>query len=58
MITASQGLSDTPDPRLLRGLGEIVGTRHVLVEPDVIASYGLDWTRRFQGKPMAVIRPG
>ena len=58
MITASQGLSDTPDPRLLRGLGEIVGTRHVLVEPDVTASYGIDWTRRFQGKPMAVIRPG
>ena len=43
---------------LLERLGAIVGTAHVVVEPEVIASYGIDWTGRFRGHPSAVVRPG
>ena len=30
----------------------------MLVDPDLTASYGNDWTGRFTGTPSAVIRPG
>jgi FAD/FMN-containing dehydrogenase len=43
---------------LLQRLGETVGPGHVVVEPEVMASYAIDWTGRFRGHPWAVIRPG
>ena len=43
--------------RLLQQLRETVGPRHVVVEPEVMASYAIDWTGRFRGHPRAVIRP-
>jgi FAD/FMN-containing dehydrogenase len=43
---------------LLQQLGETVGPEHVVVEPEVMASYAIDWTGRFRGHPRAVIRPG
>jgi len=45
-------------PSLLAELGAAVGPAHVVVEPEVMASYGIDWTGRFQGHPSAVVRPG
>ncbi|MEO5841489.1 MAG: FAD-binding oxidoreductase [Acidimicrobiales bacterium] len=45
------------DPRLQRELVEIVGAPHVLVDPEVVAGYLVDWTRRFHGDSAAVIRP-
>jgi FAD/FMN-containing dehydrogenase len=36
---------------------EVVGPQ-VIVDPDVIASYTTDWTRRFVGRTVAVVRPG
>jgi FAD/FMN-containing dehydrogenase len=39
----------------LRG---IVGERHCLVDPALRASYETDWTRRFSGSALAVVRPG
>jgi FAD/FMN-containing dehydrogenase len=42
---------------LLEALGEAVGPDHVVVEPEVTASYGIDWTGRFRGRPSAVVRP-
>jgi FAD/FMN-containing dehydrogenase len=39
----------------LRG---IVGERHCLVDPVLRASYETDWTRRFSGTALAVVRPG
>jgi FAD/FMN-containing dehydrogenase len=42
---------------LATALGEIVGSEHVLTEPDVTASYATDWTRRFQGEALLVVRP-
>jgi FAD/FMN-containing dehydrogenase len=43
---------------LLQQFRGIVGTEHVVVEPEVMASYAIDWTRRFRGHALAVIRPG
>jgi FAD/FMN-containing dehydrogenase len=43
---------------LLDELGAAVGPSHVVTEPEVMASYGIDWTGRFRGQPRAVIRPG
>lgn len=37
---------------------EIVGRRHVLVEPDDVAPYLTDWTGRFVGTGTTVVRPG
>jgi len=37
---------------------EVVGLRHVLVDPDLVASYTTDWTGRFRGRSAAVVRPG
>src|SRR4051812_48098104 len=46
------------DPRLHAQLVDIVGAPHVLVDPEMVASYVVDWTRRFHGQSAAVIRPG
>ncbi len=35
----------------------IVGAVNVLRDPDVIAGFAIDWTRRVQGAPAAVVRP-
>jgi FAD/FMN-containing dehydrogenase len=42
---------------LTAGLGEIVGADHVLTDSDVTASYATDWTRRFTGDALLVVRP-
>jgi FAD/FMN-containing dehydrogenase len=42
---------------LLRALRDAVGAEHVLVDPDVTASYEVDWTGRFRGRSLAVVRP-
>ena len=39
----------------LRG---VVGEGHVLTERDLTAGYEIDWTRRFTGRALAVVRPG
>lgn len=38
-------------------LGQLVGREHVLVDPDLTASYEVDWTRRFRGRCRLVVRP-
>ena len=43
---------------LLARLREIVGEAHVVTDPEVVAPYAQDWTRRWVGKPLAVVRPG
>jgi FAD/FMN-containing dehydrogenase len=39
-------------------LRELVGEGQVVTDPDVAAPYAQDWTRRWHGKPLAVVRPG
>jgi FAD/FMN-containing dehydrogenase len=38
-------------------LVDVVGSAHVLVDPDVRAPYETDWTRRFTGTARCVVRP-
>jgi FAD/FMN-containing dehydrogenase len=42
---------------LLDALREAVGAEHVLVDDDVKRSYESDWTGRFSGPALAVVRP-
>ena len=42
---------------LLAELTAIAGPEHVLTDPDLVAGYTTDWTRRFSGAARAVIRP-
>ncbi|MBA2265029.1 MAG: FAD-binding oxidoreductase [Chloroflexi bacterium] len=39
-------------------LSAIVGDDHCLTDPSLRASYETDWTRRFRGDALAVVRPG
>ena len=38
-------------------LARIVGPAHVLSDPEITASYAVDWTRRFAGSTPLVVRP-
>ena len=42
---------------LLARLRDIVGEPHCLTDPALRASYETDWTRRFSGEALAVVRP-
>ena len=46
-----------PADALLRVLRDAVGDAHVLTDPDLRASYETDWTRRWHGEAVAVVRP-
>lgn len=46
------------DPGLRADLEQVVGTTHVLSEPQMLSSYAQDWTSRFVGDPVAIVRPG
>jgi FAD/FMN-containing dehydrogenase len=46
------------DAALLDALRAIVGERHCLTDAGLRASYETDWTRRFSGRALAVVRPG
>jgi FAD/FMN-containing dehydrogenase len=43
---------------LVEALSDAIGRSHVLVDPDVIASYCVDWTGRWRGSCACVVRPG
>jgi FAD/FMN-containing dehydrogenase len=55
--TSGRVMIMTSDRRVVERLHEIVGSQ-VIVDPEVIASYTTDWTRRFGGRSVAVVRPG
>ncbi len=44
-------------PGFLATLNDAVGPEHCLNDPDLKASYELDWTRRFGGPALVVVRP-
>ncbi|MEZ5118163.1 MAG: FAD-binding oxidoreductase [Candidatus Nanopelagicales bacterium] len=44
------------DP-LLDVLRDVVGAEHVLTDPELVAPYTVDWSRRFAGPARAVVRP-
>ncbi|MCU1600861.1 MAG: linked oxidase domain protein [Frankiales bacterium] len=41
----------------MKQLADIVGAEHVLTDPDLKASYETDWTQRFTGSALCVVRP-
>lgn len=43
---------------LLQRLEAVVGRTHILADPELRASYESDWTGRFRGQALAVVRPG
>ena len=43
---------------LTEQLAAIVGTAHVSVDPDVLATRSADWTGRYRGRAGALVRPG
>jgi FAD/FMN-containing dehydrogenase len=43
---------------LVEALSDAIGRAHVLVDPEVIASYCVDWTGRWRGSSACVVRPG
>lgn len=45
-------------PAFLAEVREIVGDQHVLIDPDVVAGYCVDWSGRFVGDTPAVARVG
>src|SRR6516165_10059081 len=57
-LSAIEAGPHIPDrERLLRTLAAVVGSAHVLADPDVVESYSRDWTGRWRGRPCAVVRP-
>lgn len=46
------------DGQLIERLRSVVGAAHVLTEPSVMEPYCVDWTRRFGGDGLCVVRPG
>ena len=44
-------------PDVSRSLSEIVGSSHVLTDADAMAGYLTDWTGRWTGSAVAVVRP-
>lgn len=57
MPSSSPAVSSV-SPELVRAFVDVVGRAHVLTEPDVVASYVVDWTGRFRGATPVVVRPG
>jgi FAD/FMN-containing dehydrogenase len=43
---------------LVADLRAITGPAHVLADPDVVAGYATDWTRRYAGAAACVVSPG
>jgi D-lactate dehydrogenase (cytochrome) len=43
---------------LVARFARIVGDKHVLTESHDIAAYATDWRKRYEGAPLAVVRPG
>ncbi len=58
MSAASTTGSDQPAVNdLVSSLSAIVGREHVVVDPQITASFGTDWTRAWSALPLAVVRP-
>jgi FAD/FMN-containing dehydrogenase len=43
---------------MLRSLAGVVGSKHVVTDPDVVAGRSVDHTGRYRGRASALVRPG
>ena len=58
MTAEETGFPDSVRAGLLALLRASVGNEHVLDDADLMEPYCVDWTRRFGGPALAVVRPG
>ncbi len=58
MAVTRRGAASPAASSLLEHLRDVVGSAHVVLDPEIMAPYGVDWTGRFRGTPAAVVRPG
>ena len=49
--------SSPAEEGFLAEVGRVLGPAHCISDPELKASYELDWTRRFAGKSLVVMRP-
>lgn len=49
---------DSLDERVIASLVDALGAEHVLTDPQLTSPFGTDWTGRFTGPVLAVVRPG
>jgi FAD/FMN-containing dehydrogenase len=42
---------------LIADLAAVAGPEHVVTEPELVAGYATDWTRRYSGQASCVVRP-
>jgi len=56
-MSPSSSSSDLP-AAVRATLVRAVGERHVVVDPELTASYETDWTGRYRGRAACVVRPG
>lgn len=56
-IERMRGVSAGSTDTLLADLATIAGSQHVLTRPELTASYETDWTGRWHGRTLAVVRP-
>jgi FAD/FMN-containing dehydrogenase len=57
-LTGHTQLIRQPRSSSFEAFEEVVGREHVLTDPDIVASYVVDWTGRYRGHSPAVVRPG
>ena len=57
MAARSENCEPDAEPVVIAQLQAIVGREHVLTDRDLRASYETDWTGRFTGEALAVVRP-
>ncbi len=57
MVTIRRSLTPAQLRAFIEELTGLVGSEHVLVDEDVAAGYLVDWTGRFGGPAVAVVRP-
>lgn len=43
---------------MLRSLAAVVGSSHVIADPDVLIAHSIDHTGRYRGQARALVRPG
>ena len=43
---------------MLRSLADVVGSNHVITDPDVLSGRSVDYTGRYSGRAGALVRPG
>jgi FAD/FMN-containing dehydrogenase len=50
--------TDVREDPLSAAMAAVVGSAHVIDDPDLMDQYAVDWSRRFRGPARLVVRPG